>query len=98
MEKTLKNRMNKESDSDEEEENTSSDPVLIHEIVPHKGGVNRLKSLHGSHIVATWNDEAEVGIYDVKQAVRSLEARSLSGKLGKEKKFGGCKVAGFKHT
>ena len=43
------------------------------EVVPHKGSVNRIRSLHGTGIVATWNDEAEVAIYDVSEAVQALD-------------------------
>jgi hypothetical protein len=50
-------------------------PVLDHEYVPHKGAVNRLKAMHGSPIVATWNDENEVAIYDIKGALTKLENR-----------------------
>jgi ribosome assembly protein RRB1 len=63
MAQTLKPANPEESDSDEPEE---EQPSLMHEIVPHKGGVNRLRTMHGSSIIATWNDEAEVAIYDVK--------------------------------
>ena len=42
------------------------EPVIRFESVPHRGCVNRLRSLHGSNIVATWSDEGEVGIYDVQ--------------------------------
>lgn len=66
----LNKTLNKgDADSDESD---SEEPTLQHEYVPHKGAVNRLQSLHGSHIVATWNDEAEVGIYDVKAALINL--------------------------
>ena len=44
-----------EGDSEEEEENFK-DPVMKFETVPHKGCVNRIRSMHGSGIVATWND------------------------------------------
>lgn len=59
--------------------------------------MNRLKALHGSHIVATWNDENEVAIYDIKAALQNLQNRG-SKKGGKQGKFGGSKLAMFKHT
>lgn len=58
--------------------------------------MNRLKALHNSHIVATWNDENEVGIYDIKAALTNLQNRKAKG--GKQSKFGGSKLASFKHT
>lgn len=30
--------------------------------------------MHGSAIVATWNDEGEVGIYNIASAVEELDA------------------------
>lgn len=54
-----------QSESDEDEENKSSDPVMRFEVVPHKGCVNRIRSMYGTGIVATWNDDAEVAIYNV---------------------------------
>lgn len=92
LHKTL-NKPDADSDASEDEE----EPTLHHEFVPHKGAVNRLKTLHGSHIVATWNDESEVGIYDVKAALINLQ-NNQGKKGGKQNKFGGCKLASFKHT
>jgi len=45
------------------------EPVLKFESIPHRGAVNRIRSLHGSSIVATWSEENEVGIYNVHSAV-----------------------------
>jgi hypothetical protein len=71
MHKTLKDD---DVDEDSEEENTTSgDPVMRYEVIPHKGCVNRIRSMYGTNIVATWNDEAEVGIYDLKLAVEALD-------------------------
>lgn len=41
------------------------EPVIRYESIPHRGAVNRLRTLCGSPIVATWSDEGEVGIYNV---------------------------------
>lgn len=72
MEKTLnddkKPADNSEDDEDEilEKLNTApKEPVIRYESIPHRGCVNRLRCLHGTPIVATWNDEGEVGIYNV---------------------------------
>jgi ribosome assembly protein RRB1 len=67
-----------ESCSDEEDENEKQmrEPTIRFEGVPHKGAVNRIRSLHGSGIVATWNDEAEVAIYNVSQAIDCLDKTS----------------------
>jgi hypothetical protein len=50
------------------------DPVMKFECVPHKGAVNRIRSMHGTGIVATWNDENEVAVYDISKAIEALDA------------------------
>lgn len=45
-----------EEDEEEEEEEDEKDPDMRVETVPHKGSVNRIRSMYGSGIVATWND------------------------------------------
>jgi ribosome assembly protein RRB1 len=69
-----------ELESDEENEEEAKDPVMRFETVPHRGCVNRIRSLHGTGVVATWNDENEVGIYDVTRAVEALDEPILAGK------------------
>jgi WD40 repeat protein len=78
-------------DSDEADAHFK-EPTMRFETVPHRGAINRLRTMHGSPIVATWNEDGEVGIYNVAQAMEELE-KPISSK----KKFGACKVAGFKH-
>lgn len=83
------------------------EPVIKHESIPHRGSVNRIRSLHGSSIVATWSEEGEVGIYNVSAAIDSLDAPEPAAEQsqGKKKKkknqpkknFGGCKIAQFRH-
>jgi hypothetical protein len=52
---------------------TGKDPVMRFEKVPHRGCVNRIRSMHGTGIVATCSDENEIGIYDVTSAYEALE-------------------------
>lgn len=72
MEMTLNDYKAPEDNSSDDEEdivnklnNHIKEPKIKFESVPHKGCVNRIRSLHGTGVVATWNDEAEVGIYNV---------------------------------
>lgn len=98
--KTLKDDDEIVDDSEEEEDN-DKDPIMRYEVVPHKGCVNRIRSMHGTGIVATWNDQSEVGIYNVSQAVDALDVpvANTSAKAAVQKKsFGGTKIASFKHT
>lgn len=89
MHKTLKDD---DVSSGEEEDETGKDPVMRFETVPHRGCVNRIRSMQGSGIVATWSDENEVGIYDLTSAYEALEQAS-----SKKKTIGGNKLAAFKH-
>ncbi len=83
--------VNSDMDSDEEAQ-AVKEPIIRFETGPHRGAVNRIRSMHGSPIVATWNEDAEVGIYNIQQAVEELEKPKST-----QKKFGGCKISSFKH-
>lgn len=83
---------------EEDNEEEARDPVMRFETVPHRGCVNRIRSMHGSGIVATWNDENEVGIYDISQAVEALDAPNVPGKKKQQQSFGGSKIASFKNA
>ena len=50
------------------------EPIIRVESVPHSGVVNRIRTLHGSNVVATWSDQGEVGIYDISSALNELDA------------------------
>lgn len=80
MEKTVYDDEEVREDSEDDEQDLidkmnekCKEPVIRYESVPHRGPVNRLRCLHGSSLVATWNDEGEVGIYDVQAAVDELD-------------------------
>ena len=60
------------SDSEEEEER-NKEPIIRFEAVPHRGAINRIRAMHGTPIVATWTEEAEVAIYNVSQAIEELD-------------------------
>lgn len=84
------------SDSEEEAER-NREPVIRFESIPHRGCINRIRSMHGTPIVATWTDEAEVGIYNIAEAVDELDKPVNPKKKVPKKKYGGCKIAGFKN-
>ncbi len=55
-----------DSDMDSDQENEKyREPQIRFETIPHRGCVNRIRSMYGSPIVATWNEDAEVGIYNI---------------------------------
>lgn len=80
MRKTLHDDEPPSENSDDDEESLmekmnarAQEPILRFESIPHRGSVNRIRSLHGSSIVATWSEENEIGIYDVTSAIEQLE-------------------------
>ena len=94
MHKTV-NQDDELSDSDEENDKYQ-EPTLRYESVPHKGSINRIRSMYGSPIVATWNEDGELGIYNVSQPLAELDAPVIAGKK-QQKNFGGSKLASWKH-
>lgn len=100
-----------DSEDDDEDllaKNNLKEPVIRYECVPHRGAINRLRTMHGSSIVATWSEEGEVGIYNIQAAIDELDKPvddntqvASSGKKKKKKvqpkKYGGAKLAQFRH-
>ena len=97
MVKTNKeDEIHSDMDSDDEEKLTK-EPNVRFESIPHRGGINRIRSMYGSPIVATWNEDAEVGIYDVTSALEELDKDQTKKQKKQTKVHGGNKLAGFKH-
>jgi len=88
-----------EASDSEEEEARVKEPVIRYEAIPHRGGINRVRSMQGTPIVAAWTDEAEVAIFNVAPAINELDQPIASGKCKVQtpKKYSGCKIASFKH-
>lgn len=65
-----------DEDEDEEEEGpdeTDDDPILDHINIPHKGGVNRVRSMpQQPHVVATWSETSDVHVWDLEGQVSAL--------------------------
>lgn len=80
-----------EIDSDVSDEDIP-EPIIRYETVQHKGAVNRVRTMNGAPIVATWNEDGEVGIYNVSQAMEELEKPVSQKTL-----FKNTKISGFKH-
>lgn len=62
-----------EDDDDSESSDDVKEPIIRFEAISHKGAINRVRSMHGTSIVATWNEDAEVGIYNVAPALEELD-------------------------
>ena len=71
------------SDSEEEEER-HREPIIRYESIPNRGGINRVRSMHGTPIVAAWTEEAEVAIFNVASAIEELDKPIASGKCKKQ--------------
>ena len=77
------------ADSDYEEElkeQNQIEPVLYSETVNHFGTVNRVRSMGGTPIVASWSDQGHVNIFDLSQWMTMLDERHASQKLSKKRK------------
>jgi ribosome assembly protein RRB1 len=79
MHKTLHEDDAAGNSSEDSEHEFDKEPVIRFESVPHKGSINRIRSMYGSGIVATWNDENDVGIYDISAAVDTLDETLPAG-------------------
>jgi ribosome assembly protein RRB1 len=81
-------------DSESDDSDSVREPIIRYEVIPHRGAINRVRSMHGSSIVATWNEEAEVGIYNIAPALNELEQpQEVTKKPQPKKVFGNTKVA-----
>ena len=88
------------NDDDEEvieEEGNDEDAKLYYEGIPHKGGVNRIRSMHGSNIVATWGDEGDFSIFDLTEAIKRLEKKSKANSNTMSQKKYSSLISKFKH-
>lgn len=62
------------SDDDEDDENKDGDePVIFHQAIPLKAGVNRVRAMHNQPIVALWDESRKVQIYDIKKNQNYLQ-------------------------
>lgn len=66
--------------SDEEELNEGN-PVIISRSVPIKGGVNRIRSMQGSPLVALQCESRKVKIYDLSGLVADLRGLDITQKI-----------------
>ena len=84
---------------DEEEEEEEKDATIYCEALQHRGCVNRVRSLHGTSIVATWSDERDVSIFNVRGALEIVEQKHRAGSndIGRTKKLTPL-VRSFKHS
>jgi hypothetical protein len=74
---TYDDQLPKEDSEDDDEDliakNNLKEPVIRYECVPHRGAINRIRSMQGSSVVATWSEDGEVGIYDIQAAIDELD-------------------------
>jgi len=63
---------------DEEGDDNDEDAMLYYDQVPHLGQVNRVRSMHGSNIVATWGHlkgKGKVSIFNLDDALKRVEKK-----------------------
>lgn len=83
-----------EGDSGEDElDETDDDPVLDHVSIPHRGGVNRLRSMpQRPHVIATWSETSDVHVWDLGRQVSALvKGAPRTSKVDPVFSFGGHK-------
>ena len=71
MSRVVKEDPDYSGDSDEDDKD--ADPIMRVEKIPHKGCVNRIRSMYGSPIVATWNEDGDVGFYNIQAPLAELD-------------------------
>lgn len=65
-----------ESSDEEGPDETDDDPTLDHINIPHRGGVNRVRSMpQRPGIVATWSETSDVHVWDLEEQVSALAAK-----------------------
>lgn len=87
-----------DSDDSDSENNTDHNSVLHTRTIPHKGGINRIRSMHqSSSIVATWSDTGKVHIWDISTQLDSLNGNdpSIATKVIPVQTFQGHPEEGF---
>ncbi|CAB1115020.1 unnamed protein product [Ectocarpus sp. CCAP 1310/34] len=70
-----------ESSDEEGEDETDDDPTLDHINIPHRGGVNRVRSMpQRPGVVATWSETSDVHVWDLQEQVSALAAKGAPRK------------------
>ncbi|CEJ02608.1 hypothetical protein G6F70_005216 [Rhizopus microsporus] len=76
-----------DSDDEDDPDALDEDPVLEHRSIPHNGCVNRIRLMpyaQEKHIASTWSETGKVHIYDLTQAVDSLEVPGTPAKMSQK--------------
>ncbi len=70
-----------ESSDEEGQDETDDDPTLDHVNIPHRGGVNRVRSMpQRPGVVATWSETSDVHVWDLEEQVSALAAKGAPRK------------------
>lgn len=70
----------------DENEFNEGNPVIIHRSIPIKGGINRIRSMHGTPLVGLQSEARKVKIYDLTSQVSELKNCDLSQKIQRKGK------------
>lgn len=70
----------------DETEFNEGNPVIIHRSVPIKGGVNRIRSMQGTPLVAIQSEARKVKIYDLQGLVSDLKKCDITQKIQRKGK------------
>lgn len=94
-----------DDDSEAASENEDSNPDIDADIylssIEIKNNVNRLKSMQFSPVIATWNENAEVSVYNIQEKFSQLQEKGKKKEkdpIKEKKKKKNYLVKNFKHT
>ncbi|KAG1050433.1 hypothetical protein G6F43_007296 [Rhizopus delemar] len=76
-----------DSDDEDDPDALDEDPVLEHRSIPHQGCVNRIRMMpysQNKHIASTWAETGKVHLWDLTQAVESLDVPGSSSNMSQK--------------
>lgn len=85
----------------EEEDENEEDAMLYFESVPHLGQINRIRSMNGSNIVASWGHlkgKGKVSIYNLDQAIKRVDKKHKSKSNTMSHKKYNTMISSFNHS
>ncbi|KAI7907769.1 WD40-repeat-containing domain protein [Cokeromyces recurvatus] len=85
---SLHKTQQEDSDDEDDPDALDEDPILEYRSIPHNGCVNRLRVMpqqQEKHIAATWAETGKVHIWDLTDAVASLDVPGTSSNMPQKK-------------
>ena len=71
---------------DESELFNQGNPIILHTSIPIKGGINRIRSMQGYPLIATWCETRQVKIFDIGFIAKDLNEADINDKAQRKPK------------